>query len=425
MKPLADPRFRRLLIGQALSGFGSSALFLTLGIWAKDLTGSNAAAGGVEAALGAPMVLSPLFGHLADRVRRRPLLMATNALMALAVLSLLAVHGGEQLWIIYLVAVCYGVAFGVLGAASAGIRRDLLPDDQLTGANALLQTVAQGLRIIAPLVGVAVYAAAGAGTLAVLNSLTFLAAILALAGLRVEESVGPESPREPFLRSALAGVRHIGATPVLARIGYAAACAFCVIGLSQTVMFAVVDEGLGRPPSALGPLNAVQGVGAVVGGLTVSALIRRVGMARTAGLGIGAFTVAALAYCAPNLAFVVAGEVADGIAITWIMVVLSSAAQLHTPSRLQGRVNAICTMLVLVPQSLSLAAGTVLIDRFDYRTLLIAMAAVTAACAAALVLRPVPAVTERTFVTSAPTGPADRADTADRDTAGSGPPAQR
>lgn len=408
MKPLADPRFRRLLIGQALSGFGSSALYLTLGIWAKDLTGSNAAAGGVEAALGAPMVLSPLFGHLADRVRRRPLLMVTNALMGLAVLSLLAVRGGEQLWIIYLVAVCYGVAFGVLGAASAGIRRDLLPDDQLTGANAILQTTTQGLRILAPLAGVAVYAVAGGGTLAVLNSLTFLAAILALAGLRVEESVGPEASGEPFPRSALAGLRHINATPVLAQIGYAAACAFCVIGLSQTVMFAVVDEGLGRPPSALGTLNAVQGVGAVAGGLTVSALIRRAGMARTAGLGIGAFTLAALAYCVPHMAFVVAGEVADGIAITWLMVVLSSAAQLHTPPRLQGRVNAMCTMLVLVPQSLSLAAGTVLIDRFDYRSLLVVMAAVTACCAAVLVLRPTAALTERTFVTSAPGGPENR-----------------
>jgi hypothetical protein len=52
--PFADPRFRRLLAGQSLSSFGDTALYLTLGIWAKALTGSNAAAGGVFLALGLP-----------------------------------------------------------------------------------------------------------------------------------------------------------------------------------------------------------------------------------------------------------------------------------------------------------------------------------------------------------------------------------
>jgi hypothetical protein len=43
---LRDRRFRRLFAGQALSSFGDTAMYLTLGIWAKTLTGSNAAAGG-------------------------------------------------------------------------------------------------------------------------------------------------------------------------------------------------------------------------------------------------------------------------------------------------------------------------------------------------------------------------------------------
>jgi MFS family permease len=73
--PFADPRFRRLLAGQSLSTFGDTALYLTLGIWAKALTGSNAAAGAVFLALGIPALFAPAAGHLADRVRRRPLLL--------------------------------------------------------------------------------------------------------------------------------------------------------------------------------------------------------------------------------------------------------------------------------------------------------------------------------------------------------------
>jgi hypothetical protein len=39
-------RFRRVFAGQAVSSFGDTALYVTLGIWAETLTVGNAAAGG-------------------------------------------------------------------------------------------------------------------------------------------------------------------------------------------------------------------------------------------------------------------------------------------------------------------------------------------------------------------------------------------
>jgi MFS family permease len=95
---LRDPRFRRLLVGQSLSSFGDSALYLSLAIWAKDLTGSNAAAGAVFFALGLPILFAPLAGHLVDRVSRRRLLIVTNAAAGIGVLALLAVQSRAQLW---------------------------------------------------------------------------------------------------------------------------------------------------------------------------------------------------------------------------------------------------------------------------------------------------------------------------------------
>jgi hypothetical protein len=56
---LGDARFRRLLIGNSVSSFGDSALYLSLGIWAKDITGSNAAAGVIFLAQGLPCLASP------------------------------------------------------------------------------------------------------------------------------------------------------------------------------------------------------------------------------------------------------------------------------------------------------------------------------------------------------------------------------
>jgi len=45
MSALRHPAFRRLLVGEPVSSFGDSAMFLSLGIWAKSLTGSNTDAG--------------------------------------------------------------------------------------------------------------------------------------------------------------------------------------------------------------------------------------------------------------------------------------------------------------------------------------------------------------------------------------------
>src|SRR5579884_1009476 len=105
---LSIPNARLYLGGQIVSLFGDTSMWLAMGIWVKTLTGSTSAAGLVFFAFGAPQLLSPLTGVVVDRLRRRPLLIATNLAIGLAVLLLLLVHGSQQVWIIYVVMVLYG-----------------------------------------------------------------------------------------------------------------------------------------------------------------------------------------------------------------------------------------------------------------------------------------------------------------------------
>ena len=81
---LAHRDIRIYLAGQVCSLFGDSTLWLAMGIWVKTLTGSNAQAGLVFFFFTAPSLLAPAAGLLADRVRRRPLLIGTNAATAAA-----------------------------------------------------------------------------------------------------------------------------------------------------------------------------------------------------------------------------------------------------------------------------------------------------------------------------------------------------
>jgi MFS family permease len=388
----ADPRFRRLLVGNTLSTFGDTALYLTLGIWAKSLTHSNAAAGSVFLALGIPALFGPLAGHLADRVPRKQLLIVTNAVTAAIVMSLLAVRTRDQLWIIYLVAFCYGISFSVLNSAGAGLRKDLLAGEHLAAANASLQSIGTGMRIVAPLAGAGLFIAFGGGAVAILDVVTFAIAIAALASIKVTESgrerAGAATQVPPFRSEVAAGFRHVRSVPLLLQITAVTAAAFSVIGLNETIIFAVIGQGLHRPPSFLGVYSAVQGAGAIVGGIPLALLVRRLGSARVVGLSLAAFALASAAWITSSLWLVLAAAVVDGIGLVWLVAAATTATQRYTPPSLQGRVNAAFMMLVLTPQTVSIAAGAALISLVDYRIMLAIVAVSIGACALVLLLRP-------------------------------------
>jgi MFS family permease len=79
MRRLLSYRDARLLVGgQTLSAFGDWAMFIVLAIWMKTLTGSSARAGLVFFVLGLGSLAGPLGGLLADRLRRRPLMIACD-----------------------------------------------------------------------------------------------------------------------------------------------------------------------------------------------------------------------------------------------------------------------------------------------------------------------------------------------------------
>jgi len=105
---LKDRNARWYLGGQSFSLFGDVALWLAMGIWVKELTGSSGEAGLVFFFFGLAAVLSPVAGLVVDRVARRPLLIVANLAGCGTVLLLLGVHGRSQVWLIFAVAFGYG-----------------------------------------------------------------------------------------------------------------------------------------------------------------------------------------------------------------------------------------------------------------------------------------------------------------------------
>jgi predicted MFS family arabinose efflux permease len=378
---------RVLLLGESLSLFGDRAMYLALSIWVKELTGSNAAAGLVFFALGLPFLAAPFGGLLVDRVRRRPLIIGVELGLAACLLSLFLVHGRSQLWLIYAVTACYGAAGVVFTSARSALLTVMLPGDVLADANAALQTVSEAMRLVAPLAGAGLFVVVGGAGVAAIDAATFAISALCIARLRVVEP-RPAAPEHHWRRELAAGLAHIRATPVLRRIIGCTAGAVLVIGFAETLIFAVVDQGLHRPPSFLGILLSFQGIGAIAGGLTAAPLLRRVGDARLVGLGLVLFAVGDAFLVAHSLALVVLGIVIAGTGLPWAIVAWGTAIQLRSPAHLQGRVYSTADMALSVPQTVSLALGAALSTVVDYRLLVLVMAGTILAFAAPLTRTP-------------------------------------
>ncbi len=396
MRVLLSYRDARLLLaGQMLSAFGDWAMLIVLAVWMKSLTGSNALAGLTFFVFAAGSLLAPLGGLLADRVRRRPLMIAADCALGAFVLVLLLVHDRGDAWLIYAVAFAYGALGTVFFPARAALLKIMLPEELLADANGALTATREGLRIIAPLAGAGLYTLLGGGAVAVLDSATFAASALFLSRMRVPEAK-PAPPEHHFVREVTAGLRHVWETLPLRQVVVGVALALLVVGFSETLIFAVM-AALGEPPSFFGVFATIQGVGSIAGGVTAAAVLRRVGEGHLVGMGLALFAVADLCLIAPSLPVVlVAGPVA-GIGVAWAIVGFSTALQTRTPLVIQGRVSAAADLTLSVAQATSIATGAVLSTLVDFRILFVVMAGVVLASAAYLLTRREPTTAAATM----------------------------
>jgi MFS family permease len=372
-----------LVVAWSFSNFGDSVLYLTLAIWAKDLTDSDAAAGLVFLFLGLPVLLAPFAGQLADRYSRRRIVISSNLVAAVVVLSLWFVEGPSQMWIIYLVTFLYGLLTYVTSAAGSGLVKDMLADDQLASANGILNTIDQGLRLLSPLVGAGLYAAFGGFAISVVTFVMLGIAALIMLTLRLEES--PPEERGAFWEDFTAGARHIRHVPLLSRMTLAMGAAFAMTGFASTTSFAVIEQGLGRPAEFFGVLASVQGGGSILGGITAAALIHRLGERRVVAIGLVMLGIGLGVMAVPQVWVVVACEVLVGLSIPWFVVGFVTLRQRLTPNRLQGRVSAFTSMALNGPQVGGTALGAVLIGILDYRLLVVVMGLSVAMSALAIV----------------------------------------
>jgi MFS family permease len=339
-----------------LAGFGSSTMSLVAGIWILDLTGSSSLAALAGLCVYAPVLAGPWLGGLLDRAPRRPLVIAVNLTLTAVLLSLLAVRGPSQTWLIFAVSCAYGVSYVLIDAGETALLPSALSPAELGDVNGWRSSAQEGMKLVAPLAGAGLYAWHGGHAVAVLSAaMPVLVAILYSAVRLTCTRPDLATERQRGLRAGLAvlsGQRAMRVTVALAAVSIA------MSGFSTAAIYAIVITELGLPTTFLGVLLSAQGAGSIVGGLIVGRLIARRGPVAVGVAGTVLFAAGCLVRCLPWWPVTVAAAVVAGIGLPWTLVAAVTAVQAHTPAALLGRVAATANTAMFGPIALAIPLGS-------------------------------------------------------------------
>lgn len=345
---LSHRSFRIVWAGTLASNIGTWMQNVLLGAYGYALTHSATYVGLLFfAQLGPLLLLANVGGVLADLVDRRRLLLWAQAqqLVFSVVLAAIATAGHPSRVLLFLCVLVIGIGNALGAPALSAILPTLVPKADLPGAVSL-QSVQMNLsRVIGPAIGAAIYTAAGAAPVFLINAGTYLFAIVAL--LVVDYPRHPIAHGAGILDRLGEGFRVARADPLVRRvlITLTTLSLFSLTFLGLMPAIAAKNFGIAPRSVEYGVLYAVFGAGAALGAVSVGtwfAPFSKERLLRRALLAFAALLAAFALVRAAWAAFLVAPML--GYAYFVVITSLSTVLQSHIDDAVRGRVVALWIM---------------------------------------------------------------------------------
>jgi MFS family permease len=332
--------YRIFFTGQIVSLAGTWMQNVALAWLVIELSGSPLAIGALAFWRFVPFTVFGLVaGVVADRIESRKLVMATQACaMAISIaLAVVTLTGTATLPIVYVLAALGGIALAFDAPGRQSLTFQMVGPRELPNAVALNSGLFNGSRVIGPAIAGLVIAAVGTGLCFVLNAVSFLAVLTALAIVR-EEELRPvvRDPSTRVIEGIRRGFAYAWNDPQL-RLILGVVTVVSTVGFNFHVLVPLLAaDTLHVGPEGFGLLSAAFGLGALVGALATATF--REASWRLFAIGTASFGVFALCLAAVHNA-VLAGVVlfAIGLSFTLFTANANALVQLTAPDHLRGR----------------------------------------------------------------------------------------
>jgi MFS family permease len=339
---LRHRNYRLFLAGQIISTVGTWMQSVAMPWLALELTGSALLVGLVLAAQFLPVLVGgPLGGVVADRYRKRNVLLTTQSLFMVPSFALFAVSatGHAQYWMVVVAAFTTGTINLFDVPARQAFVIEMVGRQDLMNAIALNSSVFNASAVIGPAIAGLVIAAVGVPLCFLANSVSYLAAIVALLMMRDLPKAVSHRQDQRFMAHLAEGLSYARHEPVVGMLLVAVAV-FSLFAMNRlTLMPIFASQVLDVGAHGYGFLLASMGLGALFGALTL-AFFPSLGADPRRQLWMAIIWVAALLEFSISRVFglsLVALLVAGYCQISFVATA-NNRIQMLTPDHLRGRV---------------------------------------------------------------------------------------
>ncbi len=395
--------FRNLWTSVVISTYGSllrgsamiyAAIFL--------LQAPPAAIGALRLAEMVPgFIMGLVAGVWVDRIRRRPILIASDILRALVLVTVpLAAWLGNLTFPHLLLAAAIVSALSVFfDVAYEAFLPSLVPSHQLIEANSKITAGASVTEALSFSSGGWLVQLLSAPAALAIDAVTFIGSAIFIARVRDVESAKGAAPVESeppgtFLHEAADGIRATWQQPLLRGMAIATIGISAGFGIFGTTMLYYLNQRVGFEPGVLGMIFAIGGASSLAGAL----LAQRISHARLGAAMVGALILTVIGQTFMPLAsevgllalaLLVGQQLLTDGALTLFDINAVSLRQAITPLHLLGRVNACLRVADFGAVLLGTLLATAASEAFGLRATLWIGVGFTALAALGLALSPV------------------------------------
>lgn len=276
-KPAGMKAFIVIWLGQLISVLASSMTGFALSIWMYQETESATAMGLVQVCFITPfLIMSPFAGVMVDRYNRKLMMMLSDftAVLATALILILHLSGNLQFWHLYIAAVLDGIGNTFQWPAYSAAVGTMVPKEQLGRVNGMMSLVEAGPGVVAPLLAGMLLPVIGLTGILTLDIVTFFLAIGALLVIFVPQPQRTEEGQKAqgnMLKEAAFGFRYIFARPSLLGLQMLFFAGNLFSGVAFTVMAPMILARTNQNALMFGTVQTAGAIGAVVGGIAMSA----------------------------------------------------------------------------------------------------------------------------------------------------------
>jgi MFS family permease len=378
---LRIPMLRRLWYAQIISTFGDFlALFAVIGILTFKLHANAQQVTGVQIAYMLPIaVLGIMAGVFVDRWPLKPTMVASDSIRAVLCLALLF---ASRPWHFYLALAAISIVSSFFAPAQGVAIRSAVPLHGLRSANALMQQVMFGMRIIGPAVAGTMFSYFGANSCYIVDSVSFVGSALLIASVPFLKSSALPTGTNPGAPSpAVADVDEAAPVSAITKIWLdmkqginfilhhaallfvilAMAAGMFVLGCFGPLIAIYVRDSLHGSSRMFAYVAPMIGIGMLLGINGLNTFGKKISNSLLVYSGLGGISIGLILLTAlPHVWAALAGNFIIGFAVAGIIVPSQTLFQQATPPELMGRVGSTFMSIIFAAQISGLVLSGVL-----------------------------------------------------------------